>query len=765
MKKRSTCRGLVAAIAGTLAGGANLSAAAADNDAGADKSTPTLEEVIVTTTRREEALKDVPISVDVFSEHAIEDANITRPQDFMDMTANVALSSEVAPGQSDVSIRGVQGNFGLQQPVALVIDGVVTPNQYALDQELFDITRIEVAKGPQGALYGRNADAGAIIIETKRPTNDFEAKVIAGTGNGGSGKGQAVVSGPLVQDRLFARLDFSYTNRSGYWYDFAVGHPADFKREVVGGARLIFNATDALTFDLRVRKSQVDAGGQYFTPEYNSVGVPSNNNSYFPPIQQNNNQPQVQNRLDTSLKIDDDLNFAKLTSVFSYATYSLEEFADGPFISFAVFEPGAPAQALAATLAAATPPLAAGYSYSTADGNSWGYINRVDKTEELRLTSRSDQRARWMAGVFYGSEWTTTTTTSHTDVDGVIIPGVYSSELAANTANPATGGREDRDAWTDYAAFAQLQYDLLPKLEAGLAARYDSEHHNNENLLSFPVSPYAGITRDATFDAFQPKLTLLYKVTDHASFYASAGRGFRSGGFNDAGSTATIRAVDGYPNFPNVDSFRAETTDAYEVGIKGSFLDERLYASAALFYTDIHNAQSFTAFPVSITTVTLDLAKVRSQGGELELSYKLLDGLRLSESFGLTDARIEDSLIPTSIGKRVPLTPEYTNFLGLDFDHAAWRGLDFNAHMGWHVTGRTWFDVYNTPDTQRDPFSLVDARVALQAHRNGDVWQFALWSKNLLNKYYDEYASPLSAGNFSYRGEPRQFGADVTYKF
>jgi iron complex outermembrane receptor protein len=753
----------VSATALAFAFAVSLSAAAADTGAGTDANAQTLDEVVVSATRREEALKDVPASVDVFSEKRIEQSNITRPADFVLQSANVALASEVVPGQSDVSIRGVQGNFGLQQPVALVIDGVIALNQYALDQELFDITRIEVAKGPQGALYGRNADAGAIIIETKAPTNDFEGKVIAGAGNGGSGKGQAALSGPLIEDRLFARADLSYTNRDGYWYDFAVGHPADFMREEVGRVRLIFKATDDLTFDLRARRSQVNAGGQYFTPQINFLGTPSNNNSYFPPIQQNNNQPQVQNRLDTALKVDDNLHFATLTAILSYATYTIEEFADGPINPLAFTDPAAMMAAMAGN-----PPLAPGYGYSTADGNAWGYSDRIDKSAELRLTSPSDQRARWMAGAFYGREWTETSSTSHTDVSGLVIPGLYSVALAANPANPATGGREDTDGWDDYAGFAQVQFDVLPNFEVGLDARYDSERHHNQNIFDVSQnqpSPFAGVARQAEFNAFQPKLTLLYKLTDQTSVYASAGRGFRSGGFNQAGSTANIHTQDGYPNFPNVDSFAAETTNAYELGVKSSLLDGRLFATAAVFYTDIHNAQSFTAFPISITTVTLDLGKVRSQGGEIEVAYKLLDGLRISESYGLTNAKIEEAVIPSAIGNRVPLTPDYTNSLALDFDRQVGTGLNLNAYLGWRLTGTTWFDVYNTPGTQRDPFSLVDLRVALQGQRHGDTWQVAAWSKNLLNKFYDEYASVVGFGDFSYRAEPRQFGIDLTYKF
>jgi len=188
-----------AALSAQLLAGAGLAGIGLMTPAGA--SAQEVEEVIVTATRRDTALQDAPITVSAFTEADIEREHIVNPADFLSKVSNVFLTQAVRPGEADVSMRGVQGNFGLTQPVAVVVDGVVQANPNALDQELVGIQQIEVVKGPQSALYGRNAEAGAIVITTKRPTQDTELKVVAGAGNGGEVKGQALISGSLGSDQ------------------------------------------------------------------------------------------------------------------------------------------------------------------------------------------------------------------------------------------------------------------------------------------------------------------------------------------------------------------------------------------------------------------------------------------------------------------------------------------------------------------------------------------------------------------------------------
>jgi len=168
----------------------------------ADASEDRLEEVVVTAQRREEKLQDVPVSVVAFNETAIRQAGIRNTADFLAMTPNVSFDQSFTVGNSFVTMRGVEQINNADSPVAIVVDGVPQGNQKQLKMELFDVERIEVLEGPQGALYGRNAIGGAINIITKQPTNDFSGFAQAGVGSGTEREGVFALSGPIIPDWL-----------------------------------------------------------------------------------------------------------------------------------------------------------------------------------------------------------------------------------------------------------------------------------------------------------------------------------------------------------------------------------------------------------------------------------------------------------------------------------------------------------------------------------------------------------------------------------
>jgi iron complex outermembrane receptor protein len=240
--------------------------------------------------------------------------------------------------------------------------------------------------------------------------------------------------------------------------------------------------------------------------------------------------------------------------------------------------------------------------------------------------------------------------------------------------------------------------------------------------------------------------------------------GFRGGGFNGAGTGAAVRLQAPSTDFP--DAFPAETSHASELGFKSQWFDHRLQVNGAVFYTEIDNAQAFTAFPNPPITIVISLQKVRAQGAELELSYHFTDHLQISENYGLTDTKIEKTDLESALGKKVPGTPEWTNSLGLDYSHPLAGALTLQSRVEWNVTGPMWFDVYNSPLTQRDTLSLANARVALEHPAGKGSWQLGAWANNIFNKYYNIYAAPVPPiANFSYRGNPRMYGMDVTYRF
>ena len=210
-----------------------------------------IEEIVVTAQRRTEKLQDVPVSVVAFSEATIRDAGIRNTSDFMGMTPNVTFDESFTVGNSLMAIRGIQQVNNADPPVAFVVDGVPQGNQKQLKTDLYDVERIEVLSGPQGALYGRNAIGGAINVITKQPTNTFAGFAEAGYGSGNEKEGEFAVSGPIVKDSLLFRVTGSYKDQDGLINNSYLNKKIDFYTGKDLRAKLLWLASDAFTLDLR----------------------------------------------------------------------------------------------------------------------------------------------------------------------------------------------------------------------------------------------------------------------------------------------------------------------------------------------------------------------------------------------------------------------------------------------------------------------------------------------------------------------------------
>ena len=748
-------------------------AQAASDRPGSSQSAQGLEEIVVTATKRDTALVEVPIAVTVFTLDDMEQKNITRPADFISMTPNVHLTDAIRPGSNDVSMRGVQGNYGLTQPVALVVDGVASANPRGLDRELIAIQQIEVVRGPQSAVYGRNANAGAIIINTVRPSDDFLGKVTLGAGNGGAIKGQAMVSGPIVEGSVYGRLALSAEQRDGYWDNKTLGRPQDEYHEYIADARIVYDATERLSFDLRARGSELQQGAELWSMQVPAVH-PFDVNNYFPPFQMNNESTGFQNRGDFALKVAYEMPFATLTAIGAYSHYRLDEDADGGLIlsqpggaggAPLAFLPGGPQAILGAN-----PPLLPGFSYSLDDGNGYIVQQQNDKTVELRLASPSEGRFRWMGGVYFADSDGWNYNSTRVDKGQGVIRSRYAPELFdINSSNPIRVLRTDDFRNEAHAAFGQLQYDFSDRLEGSAALRWDDETKRTVNTVPLGNSPVtgqpwtnpilapSGQVREEDYSAVQPQVSLRYKVSSDLAFYASYGEGFRSGGFNAAGAAQDF----GYP-----EDYPSENSQAYEVGMKSQWLDRRVLLNVALFHTDIDNAQAFVYFATPRSaTINITLDKVRAQGVEVEAAFRVTDNLTIANNFGITDAKTVADKLPAVVGKKVPQMPEYTNSLSVDYNRPLAGSLSLSGNVSWSLEGPMWFDVYNTPYAERDPLSLINARLALKSERDGGGWDLALWAKNLRNEWYNQYAAPAGPVMNVYRGVPRTYGASLTYRF
>ena len=285
-----------------------------------------LEEILVTARKRDEALIDVPVAINVFNDEEIASAGIRRPQDFIALTPNMTMVQTQNQGTSFIVVRGISQARNSEPSVAVLIDGVLMANPSQFNQELFDIERIQVLKGPQGALYGRNAIGGAVIIETREPGDEIEGSVMAGYE---SGPGYAVrggVGGPIGDsDTWKFQISGSYFDTDGHIDNPFLGEEADPFEDLSGRAKLLWEPNDSMSADLRVYMSQVDTQALYFN-------IVEDVNDTSLPVRVNNRGVNERDMAGASLKLDFDLGGGTLTSITAYD--ELEEILTGDQFDF-----------------------------------------------------------------------------------------------------------------------------------------------------------------------------------------------------------------------------------------------------------------------------------------------------------------------------------------------------------------------------------------------------------------------------------------------
>src|SRR5882757_7885970 len=285
-----------------------------------------LEEVVVSARRRDESFQNVPITVNVFTAQQIQSAGIENPRDFVAMVPNMTLVEVQNVGNSFITVRGISQARNSEPSVAVLVDGVLETNPYEFDQELTDIKQIEVLKGPQGALYGRNAIGGAIIIHTADPSDHFEGNAKVGVGNGLSEKAQVAVSGPIDSaGTLKYRASLNFYNTDGYLENTYLDHKADPYRNYSGRLRLLWKPADDWSADLRVFRDRVDTTAYYYViPRNDEANVfstfttPPNANDVTSPIQTNNLGADFRDVLDTAVKLDYNPGYGTFTAISDY---------------------------------------------------------------------------------------------------------------------------------------------------------------------------------------------------------------------------------------------------------------------------------------------------------------------------------------------------------------------------------------------------------------------------------------------------------------
>jgi iron complex outermembrane receptor protein len=704
--------------------------------------TSDLGEIVVTARKRDESFRDVPITVSVFNEQAIQAAGIEKPGDFIAMIPNMTLVETQNAGNAFVVVRGISQARNSEPSVAVLVDGVLETNPAEFNQELFDISQIEVLKGPQGALYGRNAIGGAIIIRTKDPADEFGGAARVGVGNGVSERAQLALTGPLNDSKtLKYRASINFYNTGGYLQNVYLDQKADPARDYSGRVRVTWEPNDAFKGDLRVSASRLETRAFYFViprddeaNPFSTFTTPPNANNVTTPITVNNTGEDNRDLFSTSLKLDFNVGYGTITSISAYD--KTKEIATGDAYDF---RPRADSifQALLGT-----------------DLNQSQFLDVKAYSQELRFTSPTNDRFNWLAGAYFVHTDRFISTGNMVDTGAGVFP-VYETPRLTGSNPSATflADSQGNDAW---AVFGDATFELTKMLELDTAIRYDSDSRKNTTdtptaFLPDPAS-FTGEVRKHTWSETQPKGTLRFKPFDDLTIYGGWSRGFRSGGFNQTG----VGAVAQTSHIAGVhDLFNAEVADTFEIGAKEQFLDRRVNVGLSLFSTRSHNGYFFV-FLAANSTQNLGNLDANYKGVELELNAKATDQLDVYANFGYTDSKVTHMEDPSVIGNQAPLVTKDTFHAGFQYHRPVQDKINGILRVDYQYLGRTWWDPYNV--TSRDPVSLVDLRIGLDAPR----WSLIAWSKNLTNKLYN---AEFSTGGFLWKAQPRTYGVDYTYRF
>jgi iron complex outermembrane receptor protein len=723
----------------------------------AQSQTGDLTEIVVTARKRDELLQNVPVTIDAFTEQTIQSAGIESPRDFVAMVPNMTLVEVQNVGNSFITVRGISQARNSEPSVAVLVDGVLEPNPYEFDQELTDIKQIEVLKGPQGALYGRNAIGGAIIIQTQDPSDHFEGSGKLGVGNGISEKAQVAVSGPIdAVGTLKYRASLNFYNTDGYLRNTYLDRKADPYRDYSGRVRLLWKPADQWSADLRVFRDRVDTTAYYYViprdaeaNPFSSFTTPANANDVNSPIQTNNSGADFRDVLDVALKLDYAPGYGTFTAISDFN--HTKEIDTGDAYDFRPVPTSIAYNAFFAGI-----PASAGGPF---DESQSQFIDVKTYSQELRFTSERTGGFLWIAGAYFVHTERFISTGNLVD-RGLGIEPVYgtprvdpTNPFATDSSVTFLADSQNNNAW---AGFADAIYDINDQWEIDAAIRYDRDSRRNttdtpQQFLPDPTA-HTGEVRHHTWDEAQPKGTLRFKPTDNLNFYGGWSRGFRSGGFNQTGVGA-VALSEGKLGVH--DLFNAEVADTWEVGAKSLFLERRLGANLALYRTTSRNGYFF--FYDSVTsTQNLGNLDATYKGAELELTAKVTERIDLYANFGYTDGKITRMEDPTVVGNKPPLLTKNTINAGIQYHQPLADGLNGTLRLDYQQIGRTWWDPYDV--TSRDPVNLVNLRGGIEAER----WSVTAWSKNLTNKVYN---AEFSTGGFLWRAPPRRYGVDFAFKF
>ena len=700
-----------------------------------------LEEVVVTAQKREQSLQDVPISVSVTSGEKLDAMSINSLEELSATLPNVTIAENATQDSVTVRAIGSGANHGFEQSVGTFIDGVYFGRGRSTRSPFLDVERVEILKGPQGVLFGKNTIAGALNITTRNPTDEFEGYIESEFFEGDDSFGvTGVLSGPLG-DNIAGRLVGRYTSSDGYVTNIAQGATGHESDGFVVRGILDFAPTDKLNITIKAELASYDVDGRHMQLVEAGPRL-ANYQSVDPNFEQSFDYVRSVN----NTAFPNDYDYTDSNNISIKATYEFDQ----------------------ATLVSNTAYV--GYDYSNnIPANFAANIDTASKmydeehtqfSQEIRLESNLDGSFEYMLGAFFQTEEIDhlqdfAFDTTQGRVDGFPLPpfvGVTTFDLTQDTDS--------------IALFAQGTWHLTELFRATLGLRYTDDTKDLDFIqttvgaLPFPNRS----TIDSRDDSdVTPAFNAQYDISDDVMLYASFSQGFKSGGFD----------------FESSAQFEEETVDSAEVGVKSMLAGGSLELNAALFNSKFEDLQvaawNGTAF------VTGNAVESSTKGLEIDFRWQLADSILLSGAVAFLNAEydsfpgavcnaaqqtqwaIDTGMNPNTClqdltGRELQFAPDYAGNLNLEFSHALDNGLDLTSVFGVEFSDAYFTALDLDPISQQDSYAKFNARLELAKQGK---WSFALVGKNLTDEATTTWVNDVPFFRGAFFGAidpPRSFG-------
>ena len=755
-----------------LVAGCASAALAAGAAGAADEPTNRIETVVVTAEKRSEDIQAVPIAIQAFTAKQISDLGIKASTDLSQYTPNLDIALPAGNGnQPIITIRGVglndydTNNAG---PNGVYLDDVYLSSPASQTFQAFDLDRIEILKGPQGTLYGRNTSGGAINFISAKPTDEFTGNFHSEYGAFDTYQFEGAIGGQIV-DGLDGRFSIVKNGSGGYTYNALTGTRENGANNIAGRAQLLWKPNENLSALLTVYGGSVANR----PAEYRHLGgyVAGTNLNPSPTLC---TPSQVYAPNSTCIDL------------FGYGTPT--NFYGGAYER---------QQHLQVHSFGAT--LRTEYNWDGITLTSLTAFQHIDKLHP----EDSDASPNRLLEINFGVRNATFTqelrgewNTQNND----LLAGLYylDEDLHQNQpllllldadnffGGPGTGDGvaeivtdQNHQSTVSYAVFVHDTYNITDALKAIVGGRFTGESKSFDwsggttfqsgGINNFPpvtpTLPPPGETfnKKLANTAFNWLASLNYHFTDAIMAYASVSTGFKSGGFNGSFLNTQLPVPDPVQVEAQLQPIKPEQVTAYEIGEKSSFYDGRLLLDVSLFYNDyrneqVFNLQTFGGIPVNVLT---NARKAHMEGADIQLVGTPLEGLTLTANLGLLDAKVDSSEYP---GHQLPLSPHVTLSTMADYKTPFWDGnLDFQFSA--NFKSHQFFDVANSPYLTQNAYWLENARVAYSF--DDDHWEAAAFVRNLSGEKYFLDVFDLSFVGFyqGIMGAPRTFGAEVNYRF